>query len=139
MLYLYNSLRGPFERFSLNFTQGQGHISNVVGFTIQFCVHSLSSEPFERFMVNFTQMSLSVRRCAELMNQVCRLKVKVNFQGHGIYPLQFPVHSISPEPLERFSFNFTQMFLSARRCAEHMIQLWILEVNATVQGHGIYP
>ena len=84
-------------------------------------------------------MSLSVRRCAEPMNRECRLKVKVSFQGHGIYPLQFPVRSIFPEPLGRFSLNFTQMFLSARWCAEHMTQLWSLEVNVTVQGHGIYP
>ena len=25
MVCLYNSLSGPFERFSFNFTQGQGH------------------------------------------------------------------------------------------------------------------
>ena len=84
-------------------------------------------------------MSLSVRRCAEPMNRVCRLKVKVNFQGHGIYPLKFPIRSISPEPFERFSLTFTQMFLSARRCVENMTQLWSLELNVTVQGHGIYP
>ena len=110
-----------------------------MGFTLQFCVRSISSEPFERLIVNFTQMALSVRQCAESMNWVYRLKVKVNFQGHGIYPLQFPVRSISPEPFERFSFNFTQMFLSARRCAEYIAKLWSLEVNAIVQGHGIYP
>ena len=84
-------------------------------------------------------MSLSVRRCAEPINMVCRLKVKVNFQGHGIYPLRFPVRSIFHEPFERFSLNFTQIFLLARRCAEHMPQRWILEVNVTVQGQGIYP
>ena len=82
-----------------------------MGFTLQSCVRSISFEPFERFMVDFTQMSLSVRRCAEPMNRVCRLKVKVNFQVHGIYPLQFPVRSISPEPFERFSLNSTKMFL----------------------------
>ena len=108
-----------------------------MGFTLQFCICSISSEPFERFKVNFIQMPFSVRRCAETMNRVCRLKV--NFQGHEIYPLQFPVSSISPEPFERFSLNFTQMFLSARRCAEHMTQLWSVEVNVTVQGHRIYP
>ena len=84
-------------------------------------------------------MSLSVRRCAEPMNRICRFKVKVIFQGHGIYPLQLPVRFISPEPFERFSLNLTQMFLSARRCIEHMTQLWSLEVNVAVQGHGIYP
>ena len=81
-------------------------------------------------------MYLSVRRCAEPMNWVCRLKVKVNFQGHGIYPLQFPVRSISPEPFERF---FIQMFLSARQCAEHMTQLLSLKGHATVQNNGMYP
>ena len=35
---------------------------------------------------NFTQMFLSVRQCAELMTQLPRLKVKVTFQGHRIYP-----------------------------------------------------
>ena len=129
-------------------------------FTLQFYVRSISSEPFERFIVNFTQMSLSVKRCAEPMNRVCRLKVKFNFQGHGMYPLQcdsipllyqiwqenmfklnplhFSVRSISPEPFERFSLNFTQMFLSMRQGAEHMTQLCSLEINATVQGHGMY-
>ena len=110
-----------------------------MGFTLHSCVCSISSEPFERFIVNFTQMSFSVRWCAEPMNRVCRLKVKVSFQGHGIYPFQFPVRSISHEPFERFSLNFTQMFLSARRCTEHMTQLLSLEVHVKVQGNGIYP
>ena len=135
MLYLYNSLSGPFKLYSMSRS-----LFNVVGFPLQFCVRSISSVPFERFIFNFTQMSLSVRQCAEPMNWVCGLKVKVNLQGHRIYPLQFPVCSISSEPFERFSLNFTQMFsFLARRCAEHMNQLWSLEVNVTVQGHGIYP
>ena len=29
-------------------------------------------------------MLLSARECAETMNQLCRLKVKVTLQGHGI-------------------------------------------------------
>ena len=85
-------------------------------------------------------MPRSVIRCAEPMNwSADSMNVKVNFQGHGIYPLQFPVRPISPEPFERFSFNFTYIFLSVSRCAEHMTQLCSLEVNVTVQGHGIYP
>ena len=134
MLCLYNSLSGPFKLYS----RSRSHF-NVVGLILQFCVRSISPEPYVRFVFNFTQKSLSVRRCAEPMNRVCRLKVKVNYQGHWIYPLQFPVHSISSEPFERFSLNFTQMFFSVRRCAEHVTQLWSLEVNVTVQGHGIYP
>ena len=93
------------------YSRSRSHF-NVVGFT--FCARSISSEPFERFIVNFTQMSLSVRRCAETMNRVCRLMVKVNFQNHGI-------------------------LLSARWFVEHMTQLWSLEVNVRVQGHGIDP
>ena len=52
---------------------------------------SLLNHLNERLIVNFEQITLSVRRCLEPMNRVCRLKVKVkvNFQGHGIYPLQF--------------------------------------------------
>ena len=54
-------------------------------------------------------------------------------------PLQFGVHSISPEPFERFSLNFTQMFLSVRWCAGPMALLRRLKVKVAVQGHGIYP
>ena len=58
-------------------------------------------------------------------------------QGHEIYPSNH-VHSIYPEPLERFSLNFTQTFLSVRRCAEPMTQLHRLNVNVTLQGHRIH-
>ena len=47
----------------------------------------------------------------------------------------FRVHSISPELFERFSFNFTQMFILVRRCAEHMIQLPRPKVNVTYPLH----
>ena len=139
MLCLNNSLSGPFEQFSLNFTQGQGHTSMLWDLPFNLVPAQYLLDPFERFTINSTQMSLSVRQCAEVMTRVCRLKVKVNFQGHWIYPLQFPVRSISPEPFERFSSNFTQTFISARRCAEHMTQLLSLQVHVTVQGNGIYP
>ena len=55
------------------------------------------------------------------------------------FTFEFYVRSLSPEPLHRFSLNFTQMFLSVRRCAEPMTQLPRLKVMVTVQGHGIYP
>ena len=109
-----------------------------MGFTLEFCVRSLSPGPFERFPLNCTQMSLSVRRCAEHMTRLRRNKVKVTLQGHVINPLIL-VRSISPEPFERFSLNFTKMFLSVRRCAEPMTQLRRLNVKVTLQGHGIYP
>ena len=81
-------------------------------------------------------MFLSTRGCAEHMTQLPRLKVKVTCQGHVIYP-SIRVRSIPPESFERFSLNFTQMFLSVRRCAEHMTQL--LRLKVTGQGQGIYP
>ena len=104
-----------------------------MGFILQFCVRSISSESFERFIVNFTQMSLSVRQCAEPINQVCRLKV--NFQGHGIYP--YPVCYISPEPFKSWSSNFTQILPSVRLCAVPITQLGTVKVKVTLQGNGI--
>ena len=70
------------------------------------------------------------------MTQLHRLQVKVTLQGRVIYP-SIRVRSIFPKSFERFSLNFTQMFLSIRRCAEHMTQLPRLKVKVT--GQGIYP
>ena len=92
----------------------------VKGFTLEFCVGSISPEPFERFSLNFTKMFLSVRQCAEPKTQLCRLKVKVTLQDHVIC-LQF---LSTPYLLNHLNdFHFTQMFLLVRRCAEHMTQL----------------
>ena len=55
-----------------------------MGFTLEFCVRSISSETFERFSFNFTQMFLSVRQRGECMTWLQRLKV---LQVNGIYPL----------------------------------------------------
>ena len=81
-----------------------------------------------RFSLNFAQIFLSVRGCAEVMTRLHRLQVKVTLQGHVIYP-SIRVRSIFLESFERFSLNFTQMFLSVRRCAEHMTQLPRLKVK----------
>ena len=51
-----------------------------------------------------------------MQNAERRLKVNVTLQGHGI-SLHFRVHSISPEHFERFSLNFTELFLSVHQCA----------------------
>ena len=56
---------------------------------------TISPEPLGRFLLSFTQMFLSVRRCAEPMNWLHKLKVKVKLQSHVIYP-SICVHSISP-------------------------------------------
>ena len=45
---------------------------------------NITSEPFERFSLNFTQVFPSVSWCAEPMTQLCKLKVEVTLQGHGI-------------------------------------------------------
>ena len=128
----------------------------VKGFTLEFRVHSIFLEPFGRFSLSFTQMFLSVRQCAECMTRLHRLNVKVTLQGHVIYPsirvrsispesierfsLNFThiFRSISPEPFGRFSFSFTQMFLSVRQYAEPMTRLRRLKVKVTFQSRGIY-
>ena len=94
-------------------TQGQGHISKSWDLPLNFVSGPLSPQPFERFSLNITQMFRSVRRCAEPMTQLPRLKVKVTLQGHGIYP-----------------WILFELFLSARRCAEPMNQLCRLKVRS---------
>ena len=76
-----------------------------------FCIHSTSPKPSNNFHYTSPKMFLSVMRCAKPMIQLCRLKVNVTLQCHGIYPLiwcPFP----SPKPFSWFSFNISQMFLS---------------------------
>ena len=65
------------------------------------------------------------RRCAEhTHDSVTHSQVKVmEFTRH------FCVRSIASEPFERFSLNFTQLFLSVRRCVEPMNQLRSLKVK----------
>ena len=46
---------------------------------------------------------------------------------------------ISPEPFERFSLNFGQMFTSVSRCAELISQPCQLKIKVTGQGHGFEP
>ena len=135
-----------FERFSFNFTQMflsfrwcAEHMTQlprlkVKGFTLEYRLSSISPEFFGCFSLNFTQMLLSVTRCEEFMTRLHRLKVKFTLQGHVIYP-SIHVRSISPESFEQFSLNFTEMFFSFRRCAEHMTQL----PRVKVTGQGINP
>ena len=56
------------------------------GFGLEFRVRSISPIPLEGFSLNFGHMFASVRRCAELINQPCRHKVKVIVQGHKFEP-----------------------------------------------------
>ena len=77
-----------------------------------------------------------VRRFAEPMTQLRTGKVKVTLKGNVSYSsIVCLLHIL--EPFERFLLNFTQMFLSVRRCAESVTQLRSTKVKATLQGHGI--
>ena len=77
-------------------------------------------------------------RCAKSISQPCQLKVKVTGQSHGL-SLEFRVRTISPIPLEGFSFSFGHMFASVRQCAELIIQPCRHKVKVTVQGHRFEP
>ena len=96
-------------------------------FTLEIRVPSTSFEPIQQFSLNFTQMFLLVRQYAELIFQLHMLKVKVTLHGHVIY-LSFQFSSIFPEPFKQFSLNFTQMFISVRRCADSITHLHRLQV-----------
>ena len=75
------------------------------------------------------------------MTRLHRLKVIVTLQGHVIYP-SICVRSISPKSFERFSLNFTEIFLSVKRSAEHMTHLPRLNVKGFTlefRVHSISP
>ena len=139
----------------------------VKGLTLEFGVGSISPEPFDRYSWNFTHMFFLVRCCAGHINPptrrgrgcpMCPMSVstwlcyldsrsrsRVKFIGftlefhvHSISPEPFDrfscVLSISPEPFDRFSWIFTHMFLLERRCAEQVTQLPRLKVKFNVKG-----
>ena len=84
-----------------------------MGLSLEFCVRSISPIPLEGFSLNFGHMFSSVRRCAKLITQPRRHKVKGKFKVTGL-SLGFRVHSVSPLPVEGFSSNFGQMFTLVR-------------------------
>ena len=53
--------------------------------------------------------------------------------------LEFGVGSISPLPLERFSFKVGLVFASVRWCAEPITQLCWFKVKVTIEGHQFEP
>ena len=105
-------------------------------FTLQFSVWSYRLRSLNDFFKEFTQMLPSMRRCADPMTQLCTFKVRSHLKVME-FTHQFCVRSISTEPFEQFSLNFTQLFLSVRRCAEPMNQLRSLKVKVTLQCYGI--
>ena len=46
-----------------------------MGFSLEFLVHSISPLSVEVFSLNFNEMLISVRHCAEILNQLCRLNI----------------------------------------------------------------
>ena len=81
-------------------------------------------------------MFTSVRRCAEPITQLRRLKVRL--QLHLMeFSLQLRVCSISPQTLEGLSIHFDKMFSSVRGCAKHIAQSCKLKAKVTVEGNCI--
>ena len=109
-----------------------------MGLSLEFRVRSISPIPLEGFSLNFGHMFASVTRCAELITQPCRHKVKVTVQVTGL-SLEFRVRSVSPIPVEGFSLNVGQTYTLVRQCAESKTQPCRLKVKVTVQGHGFEP
>jgi len=48
--------------------------------------------------------------------------------------LHYRVRSINPIPIEGFSSNVAEMFISTRRCAEPMLPMCRLKVRVTIEG-----
>ena len=90
----------------------------VIGLSLEFRVRSISPIPLEGFCLNFGHMFAPVRRCAELITQPCRHKVKVTVQGHRFEPWISCPLCISYTRRRGFFLNFGQMFTLVRRCAE---------------------
>ena len=59
-------------------------------------VRSISPETIEQYSWNFTKFFILVRRCAEHMNKLPRLKVNVTGQVHAINPwILCPLHILT--------------------------------------------
>ena len=84
-------------------------------------VRCISPKTFDWFSLNVTQIFLSVRRCAEPMTQLRRLKVKVNGQGHVFYPifLYAPLYLLNP--LTGFTRLHANVPLSDTMCRTQLL------------------
>ena len=80
----------------------------------------------------------SVRRCAEPITQLRRLKVGLQLQVME-FSLQLRACSISHQTLEGLSLHFEKMFSLVRGCAKHIAQSCKLKAKVTVEGNGIEP
>ena len=104
----------------------------VTSLSLEFWSRSIA---IQTALLNLGQMFALVRWCVEPITQRCRLKVKVTIKVVRL----FLVRSTSPEPFERFSWDFGQMFALVRRCAEAITQACRLKVKVTVKGHEFAP
>ena len=64
-------------------TQGQGHRSRSWIWALNFVSAPYLLYPWKVTFLNFGHMFASMRRCAELITQPWRYKIKVTVQGHG--------------------------------------------------------
>ena len=103
--YADSRSRSPFK-CNLPFNSCLLHISHTL------CMISIKHHPI---------VPLSETMC-RAHDSATQTKGQGYTSGHVIYPSN-RVHLISPEPFDRFSVNFTQLFFSVRRCAEPMTQL----------------
>ena len=144
----------PFKRFSLNITQMFLSVSRcaehmtqlprlkVTGLGqgiyhwISYPLH-ISWSLWMIFIKLHLNITLSETMCWSYDSATQTLG-QGRLQGNLIDP-SIPVRSISSEPFERFSLDFTQIFLSVRGCAELMTLLCRLKVKVTLQGSVIYP
>ena len=96
----------------------------VTSLSLEFGVGSISPLPLEGFSLNACQMFASVRWCAELIAQLCWLKVKVTVEGHQFEPwILRPLHCHS-DCFVNFWSNF--------RLSEIMCRTY----NSTMQTQG---
>jgi len=94
-----------------------------------FSVRSISFEPLVRFTNNFAQMSSMIRRCAVLMFDQGRVKVRIKIK-HSM--TVFHVGSKSFEPLVGFTNYSAQMSRMMRSCAVPMFDQCLFKVKVTV-------
>ena len=96
----------------------------VTSLSLEFCVGSISPLPLEGFSLSVGQMFASVRWCAEPINQLCWLNVKVTIEGHQFEPwILRPLHCHS-DCFVKFGSNV--------RLSEMMCRTY----NSTMQTQG---
>ena len=107
--------------------------TKVKGFTLEFCVRSISPEPFGRFSLSFNQMFSQL----DGVQNLCL--VYVDSKSRSEFNVMWFTLQIAYTQYFLIPLHFIKMFLSVRLCAEPMTHLRKLKVTVTLQGHGIYP